>query len=215
MPIQGPGHAVSLCRRNVFGKSFRSEVEVHSKANSRCEIRPQSCKTLFVLEVLGATFDTEDHAFSGQKTVSLSSPGHAVSLFRRERFWEAFWVRSRGASQSQFEGQAMRFPCAEGSVFGKPFRSEVEVHSTANSRCEIRPQRCKTLFLLEVLGATFDTEDHAFSGQKTVSLSSPGHAVSLFRRERFWQAFLVRSRGAFQSQFEVRNQAPKLQNFFF
>ena len=41
-------------------------------------------------------FDTEDHPNTGQKTVSLSSPGHAVSPFRRQPFWEGFWVRSRG-----------------------------------------------------------------------------------------------------------------------
>ena len=28
--------------------------------------------------------------------MSLSSPGHAISLFRRQPFWEGFWVRSRG-----------------------------------------------------------------------------------------------------------------------
>ena len=41
-------------------------------------------------------FDTEDHSNAGRKTVSLSSPGHAISLFRRQPFWEGFWVRSRG-----------------------------------------------------------------------------------------------------------------------
>ena len=34
------------------------------------------------LEVLDATFDTEDHPNAGPKTVSLGSPGHAVSPFR-------------------------------------------------------------------------------------------------------------------------------------
>ena len=93
-----------------------------------------------------------------KKTVSLSSPGHAVSLFRRVHFWEAFSVRSRCAFQSQFE-----------------VRNE--------------PQSCKILYFLWVLDATFDTEDHTFSGQKTLSLSSPGHAVSPFRRAGFGKPF--------------------------
>ena len=34
----------------------------------------------------------------------------------------------------------MLFPCPEGSVVGKSFQSEVEVHLKAKSRCEIRPE---------------------------------------------------------------------------
>ena len=104
--------------------------------------------------------------------MSLSSPGHTVSPFRRARFWEAFSVRNRGASQSQFHvrkeprsckifyflyvldatfdtedhtnaGQktlslsspGMLFPRFGGRVFGKPFRSEVEVHLKAWPCC--------------------------------------------------------------------------------
>ena len=107
----------------------------------------------------------------------------------------------------------MLFPCPEGSVVGKSFQSEVEVHLKAKSRCEIRPEvgleaakssfqseaevhlkaksRCeitpevspeaaKIVSFLAVPAATFDTEDHRSTGQKTSFLSSPGQAVSLF-----------------------------------
>ena len=43
---------------------------------------PRSGKNIFFLWVSAATFDIEDHLSTGQKTVSLSSPGHAVSLLR-------------------------------------------------------------------------------------------------------------------------------------
>ena len=64
------------------------------KCNWRCERWISKPNPLF-LEVLDATFDTEDHPNAGRKTVSLSSPGHAVSLFWSQRFWEGFWVRRR------------------------------------------------------------------------------------------------------------------------
>ena len=61
-----------------------------------------------------------------------------------------------------------------------------------------------------------DTEDHPNAGPKTVSLSSPGHAVSLLRRGRFWEALSVSSRSASQSHFEVRNgpQSCKIMSFY-
>ena len=78
----------------------------------------------------------------------------------------------------------MLFPCPEGSVVGKSFQSEVEVRLKAKSRCEMRPEvspeAAKIVSFLAVSAATFDTEDHPSTGQKTSFLSSPGHAVSLF-----------------------------------
>ena len=38
----------------------------------------------------------------------------------------------------------MLFPRFGGRVFGKPFRSEVEVHLKANSRCERSPEAAKS-----------------------------------------------------------------------
>ena len=184
MPLRSPGHAVSPFRSQRFWEAFWVGSRGASQSQSQVRNEPQSCKILYFLQVLDATFDTEDHAFSGQKTVSLSSPGHAVCPFRRARFWEAFSVRNRGASQSQFE-----------------VRKE--------------PPSCKILYFLYVLDATFDIEDHTNAGQKTVSLSSPGHAVSPFRRARFWEAFSVRSRGASQSQFEVRKEPPSCKILYF
>ena len=79
----------------------------------------------------------------------------------------------------------MLFPCPEGSVVGKSFQSEVEVRLKAKSRCEIRPEvspeAAKIVSFLSVPAATFDTEDHPSTGQKTSFLSSPGHAVMLLR----------------------------------
>ena len=37
--------------------------------------------------------------------MSLSSPDHAVSLFRRQPFWEGFWVRSRGFAGRDIQTQ--------------------------------------------------------------------------------------------------------------
>ena len=101
----------------------------------------------------------------------------------------------------------MLFPRFGGRVLGSIL---VRSRCAFQSQFEVRnePPSCKILYFLWVLDATFDTEDHTFSGQKTLSLSSPGHAVSPFRRAHFWQAFSVRSRCAFQSQFEVRNEPP-------
>ena len=155
---------------SVVGKSFQSEVEVRLKAKSRCEMRPEvspaAAQIVSFLAVPAATFDTEDHPSTGQKTSFLSSPGHAVSLFWRLRF-------------------------------GKPRWSEVEVCLKAKSRCEIRPEvsppaqvsevspaAAQIVSFLAVPAATFDTEDHPSTGQKTSFLSSPGHAVSLFWRLR-------------------------------
>ena len=150
------------------------------KAKSRCEIRPEvsppaqvsevspaAAQIVSFLAVPAATFDTEDHPSTGQKTSFLSSPGHAVSLFWRLRF-------------------------------GKPRWSEVEVCLKAKSRCakrpevsppaqvsEVSPAAVQIVSFLAVPAATFDTEDHPSTGQKTSFLSSPGHAVSLFWRLRF------------------------------
>ena len=78
----------------------------------------------------------------------------------------------------------MLFPCPEGSVVGKSFQSEVEVRLKAKSRCEMRPEvspeAAKIVSFLKVPAATFDTEDHPSTGQKTSFLNSPGHAVALF-----------------------------------
>ena len=169
----------------VFWEAFlvRSRCAFQSQFEVRNE--PPSCKILYFLWVLDATFDTEDHTFSGQKTLSLSSPGHAVSPFRRAGFGEHFGEKSMRIS--------------------KPIRGA--------RRNE--PPSCKILYFLWVLDATFDTEDHTFSGQKTLSLSSPGHAVSPFRRAHFWEAFSVRSRCTFQSQFEVRNEPPSCKILYF
>ena len=130
------------------------------------EVSPAAAQIVSFLAVPAATFDTEDHPSTGQKTSFLSSPGHAVSLFWRLRF-------------------------------GKPRWSEAEVCLKAKSRCEIRPEvsppaqvsevspaAAQIVSFLAVPAATFDTEDHPSTGQKTSFLSSPGHAVSLFWRLR-------------------------------
>ena len=140
------------------------------------EVSPAAAQIVSFLAVPAATFDTEDHPSTGQKTSFLSSPGHAVSLFWRLRFGKPW-------------RQATLFPCPEGSVVGKSFQSEVEVRLKAKSRCEMRPEvspeAAKIVSFLKAPAATFDTEDHPSTGQKTSFLSSPGHAVALFWRLRF------------------------------
>ena len=47
----------------------------------RPEVSPEAAKIVSFLKVPAATFDTEDHPSTGQKTSFLNSPGHAVALF--------------------------------------------------------------------------------------------------------------------------------------
>ena len=126
------------------------------------EVSPAAAQIVSFLAVPAATFDTEDHPSTGQKTSFLTSPGHAVSLFWRLRFGKPW-------------RQAMLFPCPEGSVVGKSFQSEVEVRLKAKSRCEMRPEvspeAAKIVSFLKVPAATFDTEDHLSTGLRSKSCS--------------------------------------------
>ena len=75
-----------------------SQIEVRNEHRSKNELlefaRPCCCavlkaafwEALSFLSVPAAAFDIEDHPSTGRKTVSLSSPDHAVSLFRRQPF---------------------------------------------------------------------------------------------------------------------------------
>ena len=144
---------------SVVGKSFQSEVEVRLKAKSRCEMRPEvspeAAKIVSFLAVPAATFATEDHCSTGQKTSFLSSPGHAVALFCRLRFGK---------------------PCHFYRF--RPQRLTLKI--TPAQVSEVSPAAAQIVSFLAVPAATFDTEDHLSTGQKTSFLSSSGHAVSLF-----------------------------------
>ena len=104
---------------------FRRQLEV--------QIAPHSCKNLLFLKILDATFDIEDHSNAGRKTVSLSSPGHAVSLFRRQPFWEGFWVRSRGFAGRDIQTQP-KVPT---------------VYFEGNWRCKLHPKAAKPSFFID------------------------------------------------------------------
>ena len=180
--LSSPGHAVSLFWRlrfgkpwrqamlfpcpegSVVGKSFQSEVEARLKAKSRCEMRPEvspeAAKIVSFLKVPAATFDTEDHPSTGQKTSFLSSPGHAVALFWRLRFGK---------------------PC----LFYRFRPQRLTLKITPAQVSEVSPAAAQIVSFLAVPAATFDTEDHPSTGQKTSFLSSPGHAALLFWRLRF------------------------------
>ena len=131
---------------SLFGKAFGSEVVVlpvvTPKRNGRCQRcilkaiggangAPKLQNPLF-LKVLDATFDIEDHSNAGRKTVSLSSPGHAVSPFRGEPFWEGFWVRSRGFARRDAQTQ----------------RKVPTVHFEGNWRCKLNPTAAKSSFFI-------------------------------------------------------------------
>ena len=207
MSLSSPGHAVSLFRRQPFWEGFwvrsrgfarrdaqtqRKVPTVYFEGNWRCKLRPKAAKPPFFIDFLDATFDIEDHSNAGRKTVSLSSPGHAVSLFRRQPFWEGFWVRSRGFARRDAQTQ----------------RKVPTVYFEGNWRCKLRPKAAKPPFFIDFLDATFDIEDHSNAGRKTVSLSSPGHAVSLFRRQPFWEGFWVRSRGFARRDAQTQRKVP-------
>ena len=197
--LGSPGHAVSLFRGPASGKLFRcwvlvlpgvapkraqTPLKVHLEANARClrgaNWSPKLQNPLF-LWVLDATFDTEDHPNAGPKTVSLGSPGHAVSLFRGPASGKLFrcWVlvlpgvtpkRAQTPLKVHLEANAKRSPWARQAMLFPRFTARL-----LGSFFGARPS------FLEVLDATFDTEDHPNAGPKTVSLGSPGHAVSPFR----------------------------------
>ena len=113
-------------------------------------------EALSFLSVPAAAFDIEDHPSRGRKTVSLSSPDHAVSLFRRQPFWEGFWVRSRGFAGRDIQTQP-KVPT---------------VYFEGNWRCKLHPKAAKPPFFIDsgcdVLGS--------LDGQKSrcVSKLSPG-----------------------------------------
>ena len=149
---------------------------------------------LSFLSVPAAAFDIEDHLSTGLRSKScsgtnrlffsgsgrsvwhwrspqhrskngviVSSPGHAVSLFRRQPFWEGFWVRSRG-----FAGRDTQMQPKVPTVYFE-----------GNWRCKLRPKAAKPSFFID-------------SGRDVWHWRSPGHAVSLFRRQPFWEGFWVR-----------------------
>ena len=70
--------------------------------------------------------------------------------------------------------------------FGKPclfyrFRPQrLTLKITPAQVSEVSPAAAQIVSFLAVPAATFDTEDHLSTGQKTSFLNSPGHAVSLF-----------------------------------
>ena len=156
--------------------------------------------------------------------MSLSSPGHAASLFRSQPFWEGFWVRSCGFAghdaQMQLKVRTVDLE-AKSSLFRGCGRNVWHWRSpqrrSKNGVLELARPCCfavlKPAFLGRLLGQTScfcrSWRPNAIEGANggyrsqipifyrfwTVSLSSPGHAVSLFWRQRFWEAFTVRSRG--------------------
>ena len=155
------------------------------------EVSPAAAQIVSFLAVPAATFDTEDHPSTGRKTVSLSSPDHAVSLFRRQPFWEGFWVRSRCFAGRDIQTQP-KVPT---------------VYFEGNWRCKLHPEAAKPPFFIDS-GRDVWHWRSPNAGWKTVSLSSPGHAVSLFRRQPFWEGFWVRSRGFARCDAQTQPKVP-------
>ena len=127
--------------------------------------------------------------------MSLSSPDHAVSLFRRQPFWEGFWVRSRGFAgrdiQTQpkvptvyFEGnwRCKLHPKAAKPPFFYRFRAQrLTLKITPAQVSEVSPAAAQIVSFLAVPAATFDTEDHPSTGQKMGSFSPVPEAAFLGR----------------------------------
>ena len=105
-------------------------AQVEKRCAQVSEVSPAAAQIVSFLAVPAATFDIEDHPSTGRKTVSLSSPDHAVSLFRRQPFWEGFWVRSRGFAGRDTQTQ----PKVQ------------TVHLQAKSWCELSPKAAKPPF---------------------------------------------------------------------
>ena len=92
------GEPVRPCCFPVASKSW-FRVRVVGKLQGNLQNRAKIVYSFLVNP--GAPFWHRESPQHRSKNESLSSPGHAVSLSRRERFWGGFSVRSRGAPQSQ------------------------------------------------------------------------------------------------------------------
>ena len=146
--------------------------------------------------------------------MSLSSPGHAVSPFRGEPFWERFRVRSRGFARRDAQTQR-KVPTVhfEGNwrckLSPKAAKSSFFIGSGRNVwEVQIEPQSCIILFFYRFWTQRLTLKIIPTQVEKTVSLSSPGHAVSPFRGEPFWERFRVRSRGFARRDAQTQRKVP-------
>ena len=158
-------------------------------------------------------FDTEDHPNAGPKTVSLGSPGHAVSPFRGPASGKLFrcktlffrgsgrnvwhWRLPQRRSKNGLLGLARPccFPVSQPgfweafSVLSPGFAgcdAQTRPNATqgaSRSQCEVQTEAlsCKTLFFYRFWTQRLTLKITPTQVQKTISLGSPGHAVSLFR----------------------------------
>ena len=110
--------------------------------------------------------------------MSLSSPGHAVSLFRGEPFWEGFWVRSRGFAHRDAQTQ-LKVPT---------------VHFEGNWRCKLSPTAAKSSFFIGSGRDVWHWRSLQRRSKKGVlELARP--CCFPVSGRTFWEAFWVRSRG--------------------
>ena len=233
--LSSPGHVVSLFWRLRFGKPclfyrFRPQrLTLKITPAQVSEVSPAAAQIVSFLVVPAATFDTEDHPSTGQKTSFLSSPGHAVSLFWRLRFGKPRWseveVRLKAKSRCEIRPEVSPEAAKIVSFLSVPAAAfDIEDHRSTGQKTGSWARQAWVLGSLDGQkskciwkpAATFDTEDHPSTGQKTSFLSSPGHVVSLFWRLRFGKldarpccfpvpkeallgSLSIRSRGASQS----------------
>ena len=200
-----------------FGKPWRSEVEVHLKAKSRCKIRsgasPEAAKIVFFLSVPAAAFDIEDHPSTGLRSKSCSGTNRLFFSGSGRNVWHWRSLQRRLKNGLLQLARPCCFAVLE-AAFGKPclfyrFRPQrLTLKITSAQVSEVSPAAAQIVSFLAVPAATFDTEDHPSTGRKTVSLSSPDHAVSLFRRQPFWEGFWVRSRGFAGRDIQTQPKVP-------
>ena len=266
MSLSSPGHAISLFRRQPFWEGFWVRSRGFAGRDAQTQLKVQTvdleAKSLFfigsgrnvwhwrspqhrskngVLELARpCCFPVPEAAFLGRllgqkswfcrswrpNAIEGANGGSRSQIPIFYRFWTQRLTLKITPTQVKkrcpWARQAMLFPCSGGSLFGKASGSEAVVLLVMTPK---RNWRCKRWIskpnphFLEVLDATFDTEDHSNAGRKRVSLSSPGHAVSLFRRQPFWEGFWVRSRGFAgrdaQTQLKVQTVDLEAKSLFF
>ena len=133
-----------------FGKPWRSEVEVHLKAKSRCEIRPgaspEATKIVFFLSVPAAAFDIEDHPSTGLRSKSCSGTNRLFFSGSGRNVWH--WRSPQHRSKNELLDLAR--PCCFAVLKAAFWEALTPGHAVSLSR----RKRCWEVFPVRSRGAS-------------------------------------------------------------
>ena len=111
--------------------------------------------------------------------MSLSSPGHAVSLFRGARFGKHVACEVVGRGLARHNAQ-----------------TQLKVHLEANSRCKLYPKAAKTFIFLGSGRNVWHWRWHKLRSKNGFLELARPCCFSVSGRAFFWEACWVRSRGS-------------------